>query len=99
VGVCGRSVWSSHHTARHGKGTHLQSLSAAHVETLTLAPTNALDSFGPVPAVSDRARNGDKRAFAEPYDTHVDRVYRYLLYRVREPADAEARPWRRNVIG
>ena len=73
----------------HGKGTPLQSLTAARVETLTLAPTIALDAFGPVPDVIDRARNGDKLAFAELYDTHVDSVYRYLLYRVREPADAE----------
>ena len=35
------------------------------------------------------ARNGDRAAFAELYDTHVDSVYRYLLYRVREPSDAE----------
>ena len=54
-----------------------------------LAPTYALDAFGPVPAVIDRARNGDRVAFAELYDTHVDSVYRYLLYRVREPSDAE----------
>ncbi len=65
------------------------SVSVAQVETLTIAPTIALDAFGPVPDVIDRARNGDKLAFAELYDTHVDSVYRYLLYRVREPADAE----------
>ncbi|HEX9495315.1 MAG TPA: sigma-70 family RNA polymerase sigma factor [Candidatus Limnocylindria bacterium] len=64
-------------------------MSVAQVETLTIAPTIALDAFGPVPDVIDRARNGDKLAFAELYDTHVDSVYRYLLYRVREPADAE----------
>ncbi len=65
------------------------SVSVAQVQTLTIAPTIALDAFGPVPDVIDRARNGDKLAFAELYDTHVDSVYRYLLYRVREPADAE----------
>lgn len=64
-------------------------LTAARVETLTVTPTIALDAFGPVPDVIDRARNGDKLAFGELYDTHVDSVYRYLLYRVREPADAE----------
>ncbi len=41
------------------------------------------------PDVITRARNGDREAFAELYDEHVDRVYRYLLYRVREAADAE----------
>lgn len=43
----------------------------------------------PIPDVIDRARSGDVAAFGEIYDTHVDSVYRYLLYRVREPADAE----------
>ncbi len=49
----------------------------------------ARELFGPVPDVIDRARRGDRAAFAEIYDTHVDAVYRYLLYRVREPSDAE----------
>jgi len=48
-----------------------------------------LDALSPIPDVIDRARNGDRAAFAELYDTHVDSVYRYLLYRVREPSDAE----------
>ena len=33
--------------------------------------------------------HGDRAAFAELYDRHVEAVYRYLIYRVREPADAE----------
>lgn len=41
------------------------------------------------PDVITRARTGDREAFAELYDEYVDRVYRYLLYRVRESADAE----------
>jgi RNA polymerase sigma-70 factor (ECF subfamily) len=41
------------------------------------------------PDVITRARNGDREAFAEMYDEYVDRVYRYLLYRVRDAADAE----------
>jgi RNA polymerase sigma-70 factor (ECF subfamily) len=45
--------------------------------------------MGPVPDVIERARSGDRQAFAELYDTHVDAVYRYVLYRVREPSDAE----------
>ncbi len=45
--------------------------------------------IGPVPDVIDRARTGDRAAFAELYDTYADEVYRYVLYRVREPADAE----------
>jgi RNA polymerase sigma-70 factor (ECF subfamily) len=48
-----------------------------------------LEHFGPVPDVIERARSGDRHAFAELYDTHVDAVYRYILYRVREPSDAE----------
>lgn len=46
-------------------------------------------AWGPVPDVIERARSGDRAAFAELYDSFVDSVYRYLLYRVREPADAE----------
>jgi len=73
----------------NGKGTHNVSVTVARVETLALVPTLGLDAFGPIPDVIDRARNGDRAAFAELYDTHVDSVYRYLLYRVREPSDAE----------
>ncbi len=47
------------------------------------------DAIGPVPDVIDRARKGDRTAFAELYDLYVDNVYRYLIYRVREPSDAE----------
>jgi len=53
-------------------------------------PTDAIGPvIGPVPDVIDRARKGDRAAFAEIYDLYVDNVYRYLIYRVREPADAE----------
>ncbi|MDP9266538.1 MAG: RNA polymerase sigma factor [Chloroflexota bacterium] len=45
--------------------------------------------FGTVPAVIDRARRGDRGAFADLYDEHVDAVYRYVLYRLREASDAE----------
>ena len=48
-----------------------------------------IEQLAPVPDVIERARTGDRAAFAELYDTHCDAVYRYILYRVREPADAE----------
>lgn len=57
----------------------------ANVQAVAL-PQSALT---PIPDVIDRARNGDRAAFGELYDMHVDSVYRYLLYRVREPSDAE----------
>lgn len=41
------------------------------------------------PDVITRARAGDRDAFAELYDEYADRVYRYLLFRVRDAADAE----------
>jgi RNA polymerase sigma-70 factor (ECF subfamily) len=47
------------------------------------------DAIGPIPDVIGRARSGDGAAFAELYDLYVDNVYRYLIYRVREPSDAE----------
>ena len=71
------------------KGKRRVNSSLARVEALTPATVLGVDAFGPVPDVIDRARNGDRSAFAELYDTYVDSVYRYLLYRVREPADAE----------
>lgn len=60
-------------------------VSNTNVQAVAL-PQSALS---PIPDVIDRARGGDRVAFAELYDTHVDSVYRYLLYRVREPSDAE----------
>lgn len=60
-------------------------VTVANMHTVALP----LETLAPIPDVIDRARNGDAAAFGEIYDTHVDSVYRYLLYRVREPSDAE----------
>ena len=60
-------------------------VTTANVQAVALP----LEGLAPIPDVIERARNGDVAAFGEIYDTHVDRVYRYLLYRVREPSDAE----------
>ncbi|MBA3764956.1 MAG: sigma-70 family RNA polymerase sigma factor [Actinobacteria bacterium] len=60
-------------------------VAVANMHTVALP----LETLAPIPDVIDRARNGDAAAFGEIYDTHVDSVYRYLLYRVREPSDAE----------
>ncbi len=59
--------------------------------TLTSVRVEAfpLEQLEPIPDVIDRARGGDRSAFAELYDTHCGAVYRYVLYRVREPSDAE----------
>ena len=35
------------------------------------------------------AQRGQREAFARLYETHVERVYRYLLSRLGQPADAE----------
>ena len=61
----------------------------ASVRAAALPATEGAIAWGPVPDVIDRARAGDRAAFAELYDTYVDSVYRYLLYRVREASDAE----------
>lgn len=39
-------------------------------------------------AICRRAAAGDRRAFAELYDRHVDAVYRYAFYRLRTDAEA-----------
>ena len=59
------------------------------VESLPLPTAIGVEQLSPVPDVIERARSGDRAAFAELYDTHCDAVYRYILYRVREPSDAE----------
>ncbi len=61
----------------------------ASIRTAVLPAPETTSVWGPVPDVIDRARGGDRAAFAELYDAHVDSVYRYLLYRVRDTADAE----------
>ena len=63
--------------------TVISNVSNVKVEALPI------EQLAPVPDVIERARTGDRAAFAELYDTHCDAVYRYILYRVREPADAE----------
>jgi RNA polymerase sigma-70 factor, ECF subfamily len=35
------------------------------------------------------AQKGDERAFGELYDAYVDRIYRYILYRVNDPETAQ----------
>ena len=35
------------------------------------------------------AQRGDRDAFAQLYEANVERVYRYLMSRLGEPADAE----------
>ncbi len=40
-------------------------------------------------AVVQRATKRDEQAFAELYNTYVDRIYRYIYYKVSEPAEAE----------
>ena len=64
-------------------------VAVANVREAALHAPDASLAWGPIPDVIDRARGGDRAAFAELYDTYVDNVYRYLLYRVREPSDAE----------
>jgi DNA-directed RNA polymerase specialized sigma24 family protein len=40
-------------------------------------------------AIVVHARAGDQDAFATLYDIYAPRVYRFLMLRVRQPADAE----------
>lgn len=61
----------------------------AQLNAAVIPTTEGAVAWGPVPDVIERARAGDRAAFAELYDQHVDSVYRYLLYRLREASDAE----------
>jgi RNA polymerase sigma-70 factor (ECF subfamily) len=36
-----------------------------------------------------RARQGDREAFGDLYERHLDAIYRYVFYRVEDAADAE----------
>jgi RNA polymerase sigma-70 factor (ECF subfamily) len=63
-------------------------VSVVSIEAMQVGPLT-IEQQVPVPDVIERARLGDRAAFAELYDAHVDAVYRYVLYRVREPSDAE----------
>ncbi len=72
-------IWCANRSTEDGIGGH-------QVVTLVAARIDSLPPFehmGPVPDVIERARSGDRSAFADLYDTHVDAVYRYILYRVR----------------
>lgn len=37
----------------------------------------------------ERALNGDAEAFGDLYELYLDEIYRYIYYRVAEPAEAE----------
>jgi RNA polymerase sigma-70 factor (ECF subfamily) len=52
-------------------------------------PVAIPDRPGDEPELARRAASGDRRAFAELYDRHVDLVYRYAFFRVRTAAEAE----------
>jgi RNA polymerase sigma-70 factor (ECF subfamily) len=64
-------------------------LQVSNVRVAALPSSEGTVAWGPVPDVIERARAGDRAAFAELYDSYVDSVYRYLLYRLREASDAE----------
>lgn len=57
------------------------------------ADPNASSVSGDIPRdevdLARRAASGDRRAFAELYDRHVDEVYRYAFFRLRSDAEAE----------
>jgi len=42
-----------------------------------------------IESVVNRARAGDRQAFAAIYETYFDRIYRYLTLRIGNPVDAE----------
>jgi RNA polymerase sigma-70 factor (ECF subfamily) len=57
---------------------------------MTALGENELDSRYPGEAdLTARARAGDADAFGQLYELHVDRVYRYVAYRVKTEHEAE----------
>ena len=52
------------------------------------APTEQ-PSNAEIAEIVQRAQRGEEAAFGQLYETYVGRVYRYILYRVHNPSDAE----------
>jgi RNA polymerase sigma-70 factor (ECF subfamily) len=52
-------------------------------------PTSSRDNQVDERDLARRASAGDRRAFAELYDRHVDAVYRYAYFRLRIDGEAE----------
>ena len=65
--------------------------SGAPSEYVALGFVFVADELDPqtVASLLARARAGDSQAFAAIYDAYAGRLYRFLMLRVREPADAE----------
>ncbi|MFN2614328.1 MAG: sigma-70 family RNA polymerase sigma factor [Actinomycetota bacterium] len=55
---------------------------SAAIAPMTQSPVADAVGEDDVIALVDRAREGEPDAFAELYDRYVDRVYRFVLYRV-----------------
>ncbi|MDE3111590.1 MAG: sigma-70 family RNA polymerase sigma factor [Chloroflexota bacterium] len=53
------------------------------------AETTAGDRPADEKELARRAARGDRRAFAELYERHVDAVYRYVYFRLRSDAEAD----------
>jgi RNA polymerase sigma-70 factor (ECF subfamily) len=49
----------------------------------------AVEADGREAALVDRARKGDAEAFGRIYELHLDRIYRYVYYRVGSTSEAE----------
>lgn len=64
-----------------GADTTLGNMAIIQART-EFAPSEGAVGDEDVVALVDRAREGDPDAFADLYDRYVDRVYRFILYRV-----------------
>jgi len=52
-------------------------------------PSRSLASDSREDLLVDRARRGDSDAFGQLYELHLDRIYRYVVFRVASPTEAE----------
>jgi len=53
------------------------------------ATGTAIDNESRIPGLVERAADGDFEAFGELYSIHLDRIYRYVFYQVKDNITAE----------
>src|SRR5207245_2125482 len=76
-------------TDDRGKVVKIRQRAAAMAPRVNGGAPSDVTSVHDEEALIDRAQRGERSAFAELYDRHVDAVYRYIAFRVRDEDEAE----------